>query len=131
MRYKIFLAAAVTTLVAVTLYGSAVNRSNAEAAQDRTVMTAVPDSAKPQAFEKQITNGKTTGVTVIKKNGAREIMQPQPDPTCNSGCPAGQHMVCWTDHDAGMSICECQGGGGGGGGGPGPSGQITLESFSW
>ena len=133
MTYKMFLAAAGMTLLAITLYASAAHRSHGRNAQDRTVTITVPNSAKPDAFEEQLANGQVTRMTLIKMGGAREIMQPQPSPACNTGCPAGQHMVCWTDHDQGMSICECQGGGGGGGGGGGPGrgGEIHIESFSW
>jgi hypothetical protein len=127
---KILRAAAVAALIATSLYGAVAHRA---AADEKRVNVRIPDNAKPESFEEQITNGQVTGMTVIKKGGAREIMQPQPKPTCNSGCPPGEHLKCWTDHVEQMSVCVCEAsspGGGGGGGGHGGV-QIDIESFSW
>lgn len=130
MNFRMILAAAVMSLLAVTLYVSAANSPSGGAAQDRTSRISIPASARPDGFERRVNSDQTVSMTLIKKGGEREIMQPQPPPTCDTGCPAGQHMVCFTDHDAGMSICECQGSSGGGGGG-GPDHFMDLESYSW
>ena len=69
--------------------------------------------AKPDSFDVQVRGGAVVGLSAVMKDGSRLALKQQNKPTCTTGCPEGQKLTCWEDHEQQMSICVCGAGGGG------------------
>ncbi len=102
MKYssKALLAAAV--LIAATLFTSSTN-----ALQNGRAFRSMNELTPFKGFDIETKSGTVVGMTAVKKDGSKLVLQQQSRPTAATSCPAGQHLTCWEDHDQMMSVCVC------------------------
>jgi hypothetical protein len=107
---------AVTALLGVSLCASPTDARKSGGTAGQTGRKSVRLNLNvPATIDVDRRDGKIVGMTAVMKDGSRKVLKAKSNPTCATGCPAGQTLQCWEDEAQLMSICECRGGGGGGG----------------